>query len=231
MHKKNEIVGYIKWRINSGVYQPNEKIPSEHSLVIKFNCARGTVRSALKVLIDEGYIVSKKSIGHFVSLSRRKLTIKPTKGKKAYQKFQVINMLKPTPTQKLGIERLNVSTKDLEEKFKYRFIKTYINEEEKPFTVIQSFLNTEVIGEIDEEKLSKSLSAFLVTKNIRIVKRNELALIQMPDQHISIKLMIGQKQLVPAVYSEMIDHKGNVVEVAIQYFIPSEFEMSKEVKY
>ena len=231
MKKKSEIIGYIKWRINSGVYKPNEKIASEHSLAIKFDCARGTVRAALKELINEGFIVSKKSIGHFVSLSRKKLTIKPSFGKKGYQKFQVVNDLSPTQKQLEGFKQLDITKKMLDDKFGYRFIKTYINGEEKPFTVIHSFLNTSVFENVDEEKLSKSLSAFLVQENIRIVKRREFALMQSIDQHIAIKLMVGLKTQVPVVYSEMVDNKGNIVEAAVQYYLPNEFSMSKEIKY
>lgn len=231
MKKKSEIIGYIKWRINSGVYKPNQKIASEHSLAIKFDCARGTVRAALKELINEGFIVSKKSIGHFVSLSRKKLTIKPTQGKKGYQKFQVVNDLDVSKKQLEGFNSLDITKRMLDDKFKYRFIKTYINGEEKPFTVIHSFLNTDVFKEVDEERLSKSLSAFLVKQNIRIVKRREFALMQSVDQHIAIKLMVGQKVNVPVIYSEMIDNNGNIVEAAIQYFLPDEFSMEKEINY
>ena len=231
MKKKSEIIGYIKWRINSGVYKPNEKIASEHSLAIKFDCARGTVRAALKELINDGFIVSKKSIGHFVSLSRKKLTIKPSQGKKGYQKFQVVNDLDVSSKQLEGFNQLDITKRMINDKFDYRFIKTYINGDDKPFTVIHSFLNTSVFESVDEEKLSKSLSAFLVQENIRIVKRREFAIMQSVDQHIAIKLMVGQKTQVPVVYSEMVDNKGNIVEAAIQYYLPSEFSMTKEIKY
>lgn len=55
----------LKNDILSGIYQPGDKIPSEHQLVDRFGVSRHTVRKALSILEDEGYIVAKHGKGTF----------------------------------------------------------------------------------------------------------------------------------------------------------------------
>lgn len=231
VNKSHQIVTYIKWRINSGIYKPNKKIPSEAALANTFGCARATVRKALQELKDEGYIVSRKAIGYFVSLSKQKLTITPKSGDSSFTKFQLVPTLDLTEQQVEGFDKLEISWKAVEEDFKNKFIKTYCTEEGKPFTVIQSALNSNVIDFMDNELVAKSLSAFLSKFGVKIAKRREFALMTIPDQHIRIKLNTKLSEYVPTVYSVMEDIEGNIVELAIQYWLPHEFEMEKTIIY
>jgi len=53
-------------RIISGVYKPEEKLPSERVLSEELHISRMTVREALKVLINDGYIYTQIGKGTFV---------------------------------------------------------------------------------------------------------------------------------------------------------------------
>ncbi|WP_216696643.1 GntR family transcriptional regulator [Anaerostipes faecalis] len=55
----------LKNDILSGVYQPGEKMPSEYQLVDFFGVSRHTIRKALSILEDEGYIIAKHGKGTF----------------------------------------------------------------------------------------------------------------------------------------------------------------------
>ena len=65
---KNElIIKDIKKAINSGKYEPGQKIPSENQLAIDYDVTRQTVRKALGKLIDEGYLYARHGSGTFVA--------------------------------------------------------------------------------------------------------------------------------------------------------------------
>lgn len=55
----------LKNDILAGVYRPGDKIPSEYHLVDTFGVSRHTVRKALSILEDEGYIIAKHGKGTF----------------------------------------------------------------------------------------------------------------------------------------------------------------------
>lgn len=60
----------IKNDIVSGVYKPNEKIPSEIELSAQFSISRITVRNAINELVDEDLLIKKQGKGTFVSISK-----------------------------------------------------------------------------------------------------------------------------------------------------------------
>ncbi len=68
INAKNElIIKDIKKSLNSGEYEPGDKIPSENELAEKYSVSRQTVRKALSKLIDEGYLYAKHGSGTFVA--------------------------------------------------------------------------------------------------------------------------------------------------------------------
>ena len=55
----------LKNDILSGGYQPGDKMPSENQLVQEYDLSRHTVRKALSILEEEGYIVAVHGKGTF----------------------------------------------------------------------------------------------------------------------------------------------------------------------
>ena len=49
--------------VRAGHYSAGEKIPTEAELARRFNVNRHTVRRALGLLRDEGFVFSKKALG------------------------------------------------------------------------------------------------------------------------------------------------------------------------
>ena len=60
----------IKAAIQSGKYQPKEKIPPEPELSAEYSVSRITVRRAVEELCTEGYLVKLQGRGTFVSTPR-----------------------------------------------------------------------------------------------------------------------------------------------------------------
>ena len=64
--KYKAIYDEIKSRIVNHAYQQNQKIPDELSLCKEFNCSRMTMKKALDLLVQEGFIYRKRGLGSFV---------------------------------------------------------------------------------------------------------------------------------------------------------------------
>ncbi|MCT4544350.1 MAG: GntR family transcriptional regulator [Vallitalea sp.] len=64
-------------KIRLGIWKENEKIPSEIKLMEEYQAGRGTIREAIKLIIDEGYLYIKKGIGTFVAQKEVGISIEP----------------------------------------------------------------------------------------------------------------------------------------------------------
>ncbi|MDH6367942.1 MULTISPECIES: GntR family transcriptional regulator [Breznakia] len=60
----------IKYMIENTPLLEGEKLPSERELAEKFEVQRGTVRTGLKLLLQEGWICAKERSGYFVAPRR-----------------------------------------------------------------------------------------------------------------------------------------------------------------
>ena len=69
--KQEIIVRDIKNSINSGEYGPESKIPSENVLSARYSVSRQTVRKALAILAEEGYVYAVHGSGTFVAKRAR----------------------------------------------------------------------------------------------------------------------------------------------------------------
>ncbi|OEH91317.1 trehalose operon repressor [Bacillus solimangrovi] len=65
-NKYNGIYQELANRIKDGMYQPLEKLPSEHELVEEFEVSRETIRKALNLLAQNGYIQKVRGKGSVV---------------------------------------------------------------------------------------------------------------------------------------------------------------------
>lgn len=64
-----QLAEVLREKIYSKEWLPSSRIPSEHALMSYFNVARGTVRKALKTLVDEGLLVQVRGSGTYVAES------------------------------------------------------------------------------------------------------------------------------------------------------------------
>lgn len=60
------VSNFIRSKIYAKELAPNDRIPSEHQLMRDFSVSRGTVRKAIKTLVDEGLLVQEHGRGTFV---------------------------------------------------------------------------------------------------------------------------------------------------------------------
>jgi GntR family transcriptional regulator len=65
--KYQEIADRLRDQIDSGAFQPGERLPSEPDLVRQFDASRNTVRLALALLTNQGLVVTRQGLGTFVT--------------------------------------------------------------------------------------------------------------------------------------------------------------------
>lgn len=68
MHKynANEIAGEIRKEITKGILSPTDRLPAERALSERFGAARGTIRSAIEQLANDGLVEKRPGSGTFV---------------------------------------------------------------------------------------------------------------------------------------------------------------------
>lgn len=59
---------YIDAQLQSGVWGPGERLPSEHELADRFDVSRETIRKAMSRLKDQGVLVGQRGRGTFVAV-------------------------------------------------------------------------------------------------------------------------------------------------------------------
>lgn len=70
----------LKNRILSGELKEGAILPSENELCGLYNCTRSTVRKALDILVNEGYIIKKQGKGSIVHMKRNSLGLLSFRG-------------------------------------------------------------------------------------------------------------------------------------------------------
>ncbi|MBY4797758.1 GntR family transcriptional regulator [Collinsella sp. AGMB00827] len=62
-----QLADFIREKVYAKEWRAGDRIPSEHALMSMFEVARGTVRKALKLLVDEGMLHQVRGSGTYVS--------------------------------------------------------------------------------------------------------------------------------------------------------------------
>ena len=66
-HLHTQLADFLREKIYSHEWGPRKRIPSEHDLMGRFKLSRGTVRRAIKSLVDEGLLSQEHGRGTFVA--------------------------------------------------------------------------------------------------------------------------------------------------------------------
>jgi GntR family transcriptional regulator len=147
----------IKSWITDGVYKPSQKIPSESELIEEFHVSRLTIRKAVGLLVQEGYLVSKRGKGSFVTSSSEKLEEITNKlygsiddlfyhSEKLKTRKAKIAQISPSPIIKQKL-RLSLKEESIHEVTRLRFA------ENTPVVVTKSYMQSKYAKFLNEKKL------------------------------------------------------------------------------
>ncbi|MDI3537698.1 MAG: GntR family transcriptional regulator [Eubacteriaceae bacterium] len=101
-YKYDQICDALKTKIQKGIYAADTSLPPENTLALEYGVSRITIRNALAVLIDEGYVYPVPGKGNFVlspKNDRYLFSLKPEKIlKSGYDRVNLLgsDIIKPT---------------------------------------------------------------------------------------------------------------------------------------
>ncbi|WP_025782811.1 GntR family transcriptional regulator [Sporosarcina sp. D27] len=225
MEKNQALHAYIKEdllnRIKSGTYQVGDRIPTELELCKDFDVSRTTVRTALKQLTIEGYLVRKQGNGTFVAEHKVKQTLSHTvkrysdqiaiQGKKAEISVVSIQVI---PATELLTKVLHVSIND-----PIQCIERVRKANGEPTQFEIAYIPWKLAPGITKEHAESSLYETLKTNyHLQIAKTTEHVEIAFPDDRVAH--ILKYKEGLPCFYIETVaeDVEGNVFEYSRSYF-------------
>lgn len=97
----------LEYMLETETYREGMRLPSERKLAEAFGVQRGTVRSALQILMDKGILISKERSGYFVAPRRIDFDLNAYGSRKA----AIEQMGKSTYVKLLTFEKIYVSEK------------------------------------------------------------------------------------------------------------------------
>ena len=62
-----QLYNRLRIDIENGVYSPGERLPSEVELEAKYNTSRITIRKAISLLANDGYVSVRQGLGTIVA--------------------------------------------------------------------------------------------------------------------------------------------------------------------
>ena len=161
--KYKQIVSELEADLLSGKYNEVKKLPREEDLIEKYQVSRTTIRKAIAMLVNKGYVyqvqgsgifIREASLQDYVSLENLKGLTRDFPDKKIESKL--INLMDINADEDLAKQmKCDVGT-DIYFLERLR----YVNEE--PFAVEYTYLNKNVIPYMSEEIAHRSIYSFII---------------------------------------------------------------------
>ncbi|MCU7196422.1 GntR family transcriptional regulator [Turicibacter sanguinis] len=161
--KYKQIVSELEADLLSGKYNEVKKLPREEDLIEKYQVSRTTIRKAIAMLVNKGYVyqvqgsgifIREASLQDYVSLENLKGLTRDFPDKKIESKL--INLMVINADEDLAKQmKCDVGT-DIYFLERLR----YVNEE--PFAVEYTYLNKNVIPYMSEEIAHRSIYSFII---------------------------------------------------------------------
>lgn len=226
------IYNKIKSRINANKYSFQEDIPSESILTKEFKCSRNTIRRAIKMLIDEGYLYSKQG-------KRVKVIYKDNN---THYKMGIIesfseaskrNKNKKVKTKILQFSEIivdeslhKISDLPVGEKAYYIVRLRYINNIAAIIDI--NYLLKSIVGKIDKNIVKKSIYSYLENNvSVEISYSNRILKFERYS-HLEKKYFDIEKYNCSAnLYNKVYDSNGTLFEFTISKHQPDFFSFEE----
>ncbi|MFC1532881.1 GntR family transcriptional regulator [Thermodesulfobacteriota bacterium] len=221
----------IKTWIVDGVYKPSQKIPSESELIKEFGVSRLTIRQAVGLLVQEGYLVSKRGKGSFVTSDPEKLKalMKRMYGsiddllyhsERLKTRTAKIITINPSPMIRM---RLGLSPKEelIQEVTRVRF------SEDTPVVVTKSYMHLKYGKFLDEKKLKeRPLIIGILEDEAGIIWRRVLQTIDatFADKVLAEQLGINSGSPILRVERIMMTARRKPIVLALSWFRADTFK-------
>ena len=209
----------IKNWITNKEFLLGEKIPSENELAAKFNVNRLTVRQAISQLVQEGFLISKRGEGTFVTNNENLINSFSLEFtgfmddlfyqiSKSKTKSVEINRIIPTNSIKEKLQ-LNIEDEEVVQIKRVRFL------QDKSFAYTVNYLPVSIGDKIIEENLYEKPLLQIIEQDLRIPFTEAFQTIEasFADQERSKKLGIISGSPILFVERVMYAKKREPIEV------------------
>ncbi len=197
--RNNPIPLYIQLKdklhksIKDGTWDVDMQIPTEKELMKKYGLGRATVREAISLLVNEGYLYKKKGIGTFVARNKPSLGFEPlislTYSLKAlgYEaKNIVVEKKKIVPDEDLK-NKIDLNQGELYYLKRLRYV------EDKPIAIEHSYFSKDFTEIQDNFDLGGSLAEIILKRmNLTIKKVDQTVIPRMPSEEERKELEIAK---------------------------------------
>jgi GntR family transcriptional regulator len=219
-------------KINEGMYQEHQKLPSERELCVIYNVSRITVRQALEMLEREGYIKRIHGKGTFVSAKsiNQKLV-------KLYSFTEEMKNIGKTPkTEVVSFSEIAIE-KHLAEKMNlylgdevFQVIRLRFADDE-PLMYETTYLPKKYFPDLTKEKLIKRsmYDIFREDYQITVTKAIEQFTSSLIKKEVAAHLLIESNQ--PAmVIKRLAFHNEKLIEYTVNVVRGNKFEYTVELQ-
>ncbi len=209
--------------IENKKYSTSEKLPSENEFATTFDVNRHTVRQALSMLKDEGFIYTKKGKGNYISNIKVPYSISDKSsytskildlGYEPKTKFLSADVIEPSNDVAINLG-LNKNLKVIELK-----LLRYAND--LPISVSYSYFDAYIYREIINNLDCKPFSLYKVLEkcypNLEITKVSTVFESQSSTNELSELLMMPSNSPILSASTLSKDQDGNFVEYGTSFF-------------
>lgn len=225
---KPYITRYVLMKIGAGDWKRGSKLPSENTLSLKFECSRPTVRNILQNLVYSGILEATKGSGYVVSNSIDMTIFAPVgerfgADKAETSRFDNFNkVFSECWFNKFNLEAHSFKRSFGLEKMYYKNNKKIIHQ--------FSFLNKDLIEDIDIKMINNSLTQFLIYNGLVITSTLEMVLFDNFSPMLNeIARSMGWEKDFPLVFS-ILKSTNNWIEVSIKIISIEEFNFQKNTR-
>jgi len=93
-----DIVRQIREKINSGEYQPGDRLPTEREIIESLGVSKASLREAFRVLEAEGLIISQQGGGRFVKAAQSESFFRMNGVIGSLERSQILDLLEARET-------------------------------------------------------------------------------------------------------------------------------------
>lgn len=207
-----QLADTIKEQILSGELQDSDKLMTEAELGEHFQVSRITVRKAINVLAEEGYVTKKQGIGTFVTANKLKRVMRnkvlsftemcEADGKKASSEILAVEWKKADPKI---CKRLKVGKDEVV----LRIVRIR-KSDDVPVMLEETCLSNRY-AYVAEENLNGSIYSILRSHGTEIAHATKEVGICYATEHEAELLDVAAKQPLLLHYDVALDEKGNEV--------------------
>ena len=206
IYKDKHIPLYIQLKdliienIRSGKWEVNSQIPSEKELMKKYDIGRATVREAISVLANKGYIYKKKGIGTFVARNQ------PTIGFEPLMSFTTSLEVRGVKATNFIVDKKNIVIGDIEGDLsdlkwikpdKCFYLKRIRSVNKKPLAIEESYFLDKINNFDEKYDLTGSLTKIMLEDlRVTIKKVEQVSIPRMPSNKEQKELKIDKNTLV-----------------------------------